>query len=73
MQDETRPSGVTGQEQAMTTTAQISTTKTTSGLMSIVMVALIGATLVFFAGFANSAVLHDAAHDTRHSTGFPCH
>ncbi|MCF3640884.1 CbtB-domain containing protein [Rhizobium sp. TRM95111] len=34
---------------------------------------LIGAFLVFGAGLANSAVLHDTAHDTRHSYGFPCH
>ncbi|MEO8242211.1 MAG: CbtB domain-containing protein [bacterium] len=51
----------------------LSQSKSASGVMSIVMVALIGATLVFFAGFANSSVLHDAAHDMRHSTGFPCH
>ena len=57
----------------MTTTLTTPTTKAASGLASIVMVALIGATLVFAAGLANSAVLHDAAHDTRHSTGFPCH
>ena len=29
--------------------------------------------LVFGAGLANSSVLHDTAHDTRHSYGFPCH
>ena len=57
----------------MNTTLNTTTTKAASGLASIVIVALIGATLVFVAGFANSAVLHDAAHDTRHSTGFPCH
>lgn len=48
-------------------------TKTATGLMSIVMVALIGVSLVFVAGFANSSVLHGATHDTRHATGFPCH
>ena len=47
--------------------------KTSTSLMSIVFVALIGATLVFAAGFARSQTLHDAAHDMRHSTGFPCH
>ena len=51
----------------------LTTTKTASGLGSIAMVAFMGALLVFTAGFANSSVLHDAAHDTRHSTGFPCH
>ncbi|QRM55795.1 CbtB-domain containing protein [Sinorhizobium sp. BG8] len=34
---------------------------------------LIGGFLVFGAGLANSSVLHDTAHDTRHSYGFPCH
>lgn len=48
-------------------------TKSASGLMSIVLVALIGATIVFAAGLAHSQTLHDAAHDMRHATGFPCH
>ncbi|PTM95388.1 CbtB domain-containing protein [Mycoplana dimorpha] len=34
---------------------------------------LLGAFLVFGAGLANSSVLHDTAHDTRHAYGFPCH
>jgi len=36
-------------------------------------VALIGGTVLFVAGYAQSAALHDAAHDIRHATGFPCH
>lgn len=66
------PSGVTAKEiemNAMTT----STTKSASGLMSILFVALVGATVLFVAGHAQSATLHDAAHDVRHATGFPCH
>lgn len=55
--------------------------KTTSGTLSasrsallpILFVATLGAAMVFIAGFANSQTLHDAAHDMRHSTGFPCH
>jgi cobalt transporter subunit CbtB len=49
------------------------TAQTSSALLSIVLVALIGATVVFVAGHAQSATLHDAAHDMRHATGFPCH
>lgn len=45
----------------------------TSNLATIVFVALIGAALIFTAGFANSATMHNAAHDSRHSIGFPCH
>lgn len=40
-----------------------------AGLMALV----IGSILVFGVGLANSQTLHDAAHDTRHSYGFPCH
>ncbi len=50
-----------------------SAAKSASGLMSIVFVALTGATLVFLSGLANASTLHDAAHDVRHTTGFPCH
>ena len=32
-----------------------------------------GIALVFTTGFAHSAMLHNAAHDTRHSLSFPCH
>ncbi len=48
-----------------------------SGLRSqvgAVMVALLlGMFVVFIAGFAGASVLHEAAHNTRHSLAFPCH
>ena len=34
---------------------------------------LLGAFLVFGAGFAGSETLHAAAHDGRHAFSFPCH
>lgn len=34
---------------------------------------LLGGAIVFGAGFVNTAAVHNAAHDTRHSQGFPCH
>ena len=57
----------------LNTTQSAVQTAAKTGLRSIVMVALIGASLVYVAGFANAQVLHDVAHDARHSTGFPCH
>ncbi|MGQ0484172.1 MAG: CbtB domain-containing protein [Hyphomicrobiales bacterium] len=33
----------------------------------------VGAALVFGTGFAGAGILHNAAHDTRHGLGFPCH
>ena len=32
-----------------------------------------GRVLIVGAGLAQSDVLHDTAHDTRHAYGFPCH
>ncbi|MDN2565857.1 CbtB-domain containing protein [Aquibium sp. A9E412] len=34
---------------------------------------LLGLFVVGFAGFAQSDVVHNAAHDYRHSMAFPCH
>ncbi|PZQ99339.1 MAG: cobalt transporter [Cereibacter sphaeroides] len=50
-----------------------SSAKTESTIMPIVFVALVGVFLVFLTGLAQSQTLHDAAHDVRHSSGFPCH
>lgn len=41
--------------------------------MTVLVLALAGAALLFVAGFAPSEILHAAAHDTRHAVGFPCH
>lgn len=43
--------------------------RTVAGLIAL----FLGGFLVFGVGLANSETLHDAAHDTRHSYGFPCH
>jgi len=44
-----------------------------STLISAAFVAALGVTVIFLAGHAQSATLHDVAHDMRHATGFPCH
>ena len=41
--------------------------------LQLVGIFLLGSLMLFGAGFANSAAVHNAAHDTRHSQGFPCH
>lgn len=33
----------------------------------------LGLGLLAGVGFAGPQLIHDAAHDTRHATGFPCH
>ena len=57
----------------MTARTAITTQTSACSLMSIALVAFICAMAVFTVGLAQSATLHDAAHDTRHATGFPCH
>jgi len=47
--------------------------KTDTGLMPIVGAIAAGLFLVFFAGFAQGTVLHNSAHDTRHTLAFACH
>jgi cobalt transporter subunit CbtB len=53
-----------------TNTAQLSVSQRMSaGLVCI----FVGATLVFMVGLSHLTVAHNAAHDTRHAIGFPCH
>jgi cobalt transporter subunit CbtB len=55
------------------TTKTSALVRSDSTLATILFVAFLGVGLVFAAGFANSAALHGAAHDSRHSIAFPCH
>ena len=57
----------------MTTAAKSASRALDRDLLAPVLALLIGGFLVFGAGFANSAALHDAGHDSRHSMAFPCH
>jgi cobalt transporter subunit CbtB len=36
-------------------------------------VVLFGVALIYFVGFLSLPQAHNATHDTRHATGFPCH
>ena len=44
-----------------------------AALAPVFLAAFLGAFLVWGVGFAQNDLLHNAAHDTRHSNGFPCH
>ncbi len=46
---------------------------TASRTISIFAAALLGAFLVGGVGFSHIMAVHNAAHDYRHSMGFPCH
>jgi cobalt transporter subunit CbtB len=41
--------------------------------VAAIFAALLGAFVIWAVGFSHIEIVHNAAHDTRHSTGFPCH
>lgn len=56
------------------TTKTISSTRSISQRATAGLICLfIGATMVFTMGLSPISVAHNAAHDTRHGIGFPCH
>lgn len=55
------------------TTLNQTLTAARSDVFGIAAAIALGLALVFFAGLSQATVLHDAAHDGRHSIAFPCH
>jgi cobalt transporter subunit CbtB len=45
----------------------------TAPLLQALLAALLGVVLLTGVGFAHIEAVHNAAHDTRHANGFPCH
>ncbi|MEH6359597.1 MAG: CbtB domain-containing protein [Amylibacter sp.] len=56
----------------MTTITQ-SNTRANTNTLAIAFTALLGLGIMIFAGHVQASTLHDAAHDVRHASGFPCH
>jgi cobalt transporter subunit CbtB len=44
-----------------------------SSLTQAIMGVMLGVFLIWGVGFSHIMAVHNAAHDTRHSSGFPCH
>jgi len=60
----------------MTTTAtnhSIQTIAVEQRVVAGIIMLAIGLVMLVGVGFAHSETIHNAAHDTRHSIGFPCH
>jgi cobalt transporter subunit CbtB len=61
----------------MTTTTQTRTTALSATrsntLIAAGMAAFLGMFMIWGVGFSHIAAAHNAAHDVRHSNGFPCH
>lgn len=60
---------------SISTTSHSTSNATTHSqrLGAAISAAILGACLVYFAGFSPIEAVHNAAHDTRHSAAFPCH
>jgi cobalt transporter subunit CbtB len=56
----------------MNTTAT-ATVRSGSRLAPALLAAFFGLAIIFVTGHVQTETLHDAAHDVRHATGFPCH
>ncbi len=56
-----------------TTTAISVPTIGTRVLSQLVAAFILGAVIIYGAGFVNMGVAHSVAHDARHAQGFPCH
>lgn len=41
--------------------------------LQLVAAILLGVVILYGAGFVATSAVHNAAHDMRHSQGFPCH
>ena len=59
-------------------TAQIETiskapAKIRTDMLAILASAAIGLGIIVVSGHLQAGALHNAAHDVRHATGFPCH
>ncbi|MEX2615654.1 MAG: CbtB domain-containing protein [Alphaproteobacteria bacterium] len=60
-------------QQTMPSTHSGATADLSSRIAAASVAALFGAFLLVGVGFAHSDILHNAAHDSRHTFAFPCH
>jgi cobalt transporter subunit CbtB len=44
-----------------------------AGRMPAVALLMFGLIIIYGVGFSTASVAHNATHDTRHASGFPCH
>ena len=66
------PSGVTVRRDDMTTKT-LNASAAGLGFLPAVFAIVLGLGVITLTGHVQAAALHDAAHDVRHATGFPCH
>jgi cobalt transporter subunit CbtB len=55
------------------TTLTSKATLSVSKIVPLAFAAILGLAIITITGHVQAGALHDAAHDVRHATGFPCH
>ncbi|WP_082688613.1 CbtB domain-containing protein [Ruegeria marisrubri] len=55
------------------TTKTLKASAAGSTYLSALFAVVLGFGIITVAGHVQASALHDAAHDVRHATGFPCH
>ncbi len=55
------------------TTKTIKSTASASSIIPVLFAVVLGLGIITVTGHVQASTLHDAAHDVRHATGFPCH
>jgi len=58
---------------ATQTTTTALNLSTRDRMTTVVLATLLGIFMIFGTAIAQPTALHNAAHDTRHAMGFPCH
>ncbi len=55
------------------TTKTLTTSVAGARFLPAVFAVVLGLSVITLTGHVQASALHDAAHDVRHATGFPCH
>jgi cobalt transporter subunit CbtB len=55
------------------TTKTLTTSFAGARFLPAVFAVVLGLGVITLTGHVQASALHDAAHDVRHATGFPCH
>lgn len=58
---------------SVTSTIAVTATRISSRLIAATVLFTLGGVMIFGVGLSPSPMAHNAAHDSRHAMGFPCH
>ena len=61
------------QTTVISNTTEAKRTLTIAKPVQLLAAFMLGAVIMYGVGFLQTSAVHNAAHDVRHSTGFPCH